>query len=477
MSRVPFGIEKGLAIYTENGDVLSHVLSGTAAPDGLGDQGLAPIGSLYIRSGTAELYQKIANAGNSADWELNGSSSATIGSWRPEQVLLVTNDTQGAGTRDVVANPFADDNTPALTISDYTVGKYIISDADGTPALLQITAIAGDDVTFAVAANALVDGNAFITKNYLPNAPGTQEREAIVVYSNGVMVKIADVTWNFADGISLATGYAAQNGNISSADTVNSAVEKLDGNQQDIQTTLGVAQGAVNLGTFAGATIPDNQTIKQALQAVETAYEETDVNVNDLITLSGVVENSTDLGTFTGATIPDASTVKGALQSLETAHEEVDQNVNDLITAVGIAENATDFGTFTGGSLADAQTAKQLFQRIEVLLEQMRGVQAVGVTAITTIDSVPTADVKACKWLVEVVEIATPANRQALEVYALTNGTLVDDTVYAKLKIGSNFNFSLTVDVNAGNMRLRAASTSAGVTVTARRIEVVKSVL
>jgi microcystin-dependent protein len=43
--------------------------------------------------------------------------------------------------------------------------------------------------------------------------------------------------------------------------------------------------------------------------------------VGNLQTLSGVAANETDLGTFTGQTIPDDSTVKQALQALETGLE------------------------------------------------------------------------------------------------------------------------------------------------------------
>jgi len=38
-----------------------------------------------------------------------------------------------------------------------------------------------------------------------------------------------------------------------------------------LTTLSGVASGAVNLGTFTGDTIPDNSTVKAALQALETA--------------------------------------------------------------------------------------------------------------------------------------------------------------------------------------------------------------
>lgn len=289
-----------------------------------------------------------------------------------------------------------------------------------------------------------------------------------------------------ADDIEIASPYTPASGDVTDADTVQSALEKIDGNNDAQDSLLGTSQGDTDLGTFTGTTISDNTTVKNALQELETEVElkadasdvtEIDANVDDLITLSGVAENSTDLGTFTGDIIADNQTNKGALQDLETELVDTRDNADDLISLSGVAENSTDYGTFPGDSLADGQTGKELFERIEVLLEQMRGVQVTGITASTAVDSVPHADVKACKWLVEAFEEATPANRKALEVYALTDGSSVDDTVYAKLRVGSNFNLDIDVAINGANMELQAASSTAGVTVTARRIEVVKSVL
>lgn len=41
----------------------------------------------------------------------------------------------------------------------------------------------------------------------------------------------------------------------------------------DILTAIGIASEATHLGTFTGSTISDNQTVKDAIQAVETAVE------------------------------------------------------------------------------------------------------------------------------------------------------------------------------------------------------------
>ena len=116
----------------------------------------------------------------------------------------------------------------------------------------------------------------------------------------------------------------------------------------NVVTLSGVAKDATHLGTFTGSTIADSSTIKASLQALETAVEageessvitEIDGNVNDLISLSGVAENTANLGTFTGAIIADNETVKGALQDLE------DQASNITLTNI-------DIDGATGGTIA-----------------------------------------------------------------------------------------------------------------------------
>jgi hypothetical protein len=427
MSRNFYGIEKGLDIYAENGALQVRILTGTAIPDGTsGGQDTAPIGSLYLRSGTSGTYEKIANAGAPADWVLSGS--ATIGKWRNEKIVVATNDIVAAGVRDLVANPFSDDDGTLIAAADFAVNDYVLADCDGTPVLMKVTAVSAPNVTFAVATPSLVAEDTFVVINYLPDPNGGENR-AIVNYNGTICVKIADIDFSIATGINLSGSYVAASGNVAPSDSVETAIAKLDGVNDNQDTLLGTAQGATNLGTFTGATIPDN------------------------------------------------STVKGALQSVETSLEEIDANVNDVITASGIAENATNYGTFTGNTLADSQTAKQLFQRIEVLLEQLQGNTTAAITTAVAVDSVPHATVKACKWLVTVSEDATPTNRKAYEIFAVNNGSAVDDNKVSILKVGSNFNESVSVDISGANMRLMISSSSAGITATVRRIEVIKTTL
>lgn len=485
MARQFHDLERGILITGENSSTGIAIIQGTDAPTGLtADQSAAPIGSLYIRS-NGQLYQKIANGGAPADFELNGSSSAVVGAWRSEKIVLVTNDVQGAGTRDMVASPFTDDEGTAVPISDFIIGKYIISDADGTPALLEITNKVGDDVTFSVGATPLSQDDTFLCQHYLPDSPDDQEKEAIVNYNGSVIIKISDINWNFADGINMASTYSAVNGTITNADTVNSAIEKLDGNQQDITTLSGEAQGAVDHGTFAGTTIADNRTTKQALQDLESAHEETDQNVDDLITLSGRPENSTDHGTFTGDIISDNTTTNNALQELETELVDTRDNTDDLITLSGRPENSTDHGTMDQGDiLSDASTSNALFKETDAELTRQRGKSSGGpITSSTTVDSVLVDSVSAAKWLVTIEDVATPSRKVHLEIFAGHNGhaagdaTTVDDTVFAKLKLGSTFNYTVSVTLTGATtaqaMNLVVSSGEAsGVNVYAKRTEV-----
>lgn len=386
MARDFFRIEKGLHITGENNETGVKVLFGSALPGGdAGEQDGAEIGSLYHRT-SGELYQKIANAGATADWlKFATVNDVTNLSWRSEVVRAVTNDTLTAGSSDPST---WSDNESGITDADFAVGEYVIGDADGTPALFEITAISSPNLTLAAASNPLADNDTFLVRKYLPDSPADQEAQAIVLYNGSALIKISDFNWELATGINLSGSYTAANGSVSSADTVESAIEKLDGNQQD------------------------------------------------LITLSGVTQGSVDLGTFTGETISDNNDVKGALQELETELETKD-------------------------SLERAEQT--------------------GVTTEVTLDEVLVDNVYAAKWLLQYEDDASPENKEAVEVFAIHDGTAaadasnVDDTVYAKVKIGSGVNATISVDLNgtgaAQTMRLRVSASSAA-TFRARLIEV-----
>jgi hypothetical protein len=179
----------------------------------------------------------------------------------------------------------------------------------------------------------------------------------------------------------------------------------------NVATLTGVAKDSTTFGTFTGSTITDNQTLKAILQILETAVEaratsvtvaEIDGNANDLISLSGVAENASDLGTFAGTTIADSQTVKQALQTLETAVESkgsatsltsLTTAVGDLNTLTGVAQNATNLGTFTGSTITDNQAIKTVAQQLETAVETKvtTGANVNTLVAVTSAETCPSS--------------------------------------------------------------------------------------
>jgi hypothetical protein len=95
---------------------------------------------------------------------------------------------------------------------------------------------------------------------------------------------------------------------------------------------------------------------------------------------------------------------------------------------------------------------------------------ATNVTTVTTIDSV-TANV--VEWDVYIVNAGDATNVYAAKIFALSNGTTVDFTRFATLKLGANIaGLTFTVTVTAGVISLKVTSTTA-VDVKARRLSAI----
>jgi len=371
MARSFFEVEKGLRVVGVNSTSGFNIFYGTGAPAGTsGDTYSAEMGSIYV-SDAGSIYIKKYNNGNAEDWITLSTNEDVLNlKWRSEKVTATTVEVLSAGTRNL-STPLTGDQSPYLTASDFSVDDYIIGGSNtATPKLLKVTNISGTTLTLVEAANPIADGNVFISNNYLPDSPADQEKQAIIVFQSGTgFVKISDFNWNVADGIELSAGYSSENGSISSSDSVNSAIQKLDGNQQDIQTTIGVAQGDTDLGSFDGSTISDNRTVKEALQDLETAHEDHVARVNAL-----------------------------GVENYEVSS--------------------------SGG--------------------------------VVTVDSV---DALACKWL---IHVTSESKSVAVEVWGATDGTDVNASVYAFLRIGENntLNPDFGVNFEGGELKLIVETTS-----------------
>lgn len=389
MARQLFGIEKGIRLFGENANTGVDFLFGSSVPGATTDTDNAGVGSLYLQD-NGQLWQKDTAGAGVDKWQRKATlDDLTSLKFRSEKVVAATTQVAPSSGSNInlATTPLTGDEAPTLLGADFAVDTHIIFGVGGTPKIMRVSNVAGDVITVVDMTNPddnLSEGDNFIVSNYLPDTPNDQEKQVLVHFSGGAIIKIADFNWALADGISLNGSIVDRNGPVLGTDTLQVATEKLEGDAKDAATLSGVARGAINLGTFTGRAIQDNRTTKQALQDLEAALE-----------------------------------------------------------------------------------ARS---------------QATGVTAQATVDQVLVDDIKAAKWIVHAFEEATPANIKSLEVMAVHNGTAaadatsVDNSVSAILKLGANFNLEISVDLSGAGaaqvMRLRAQSSTAGVTVTARRVEV-----
>lgn len=439
MARQPEGIELGLAIYDLNGDTPILVRRISADPGADSVTNGAEQGSLFIRENGTMFQKKLSGSGADKFVRMANIDDITAISWRSETVRVATGDAAPStgSAIDLTSNPFGDDNAPLLDAGDFTVGEYVLFGVGGTPKLMEVTSISAPNITVTDAPEPLVTNDMMIIRNYLPDAPDDQEKQSIALYNGADVIKLSDFNWSIATGITLSGSYSASSGNVSPSDTVEVAIQKLDGVNDAQDSVLGTAQGATNLGTFTGDIISDNTSTKVALQEVETELVDTRDNADDLITLSGVAENA------------------------------VNQGLMDQ-----------------GDILPDNATENALFKSADAELTRQRGkVSATGVTTIQAVDSVLVDNVSAFNYEVTIENASSPANKVHFRIFAGHNGhasgdaTSVDDTVGKILKFGSNFDYAVSVDLNGVGasqvMRLNVSSGEAsGVNVYAKRTEV-----
>ena len=267
-------------------------------------------------------------------------------------------------------------------------------------ALTAITSAGDDDLIYVAdtadggstyASKRITRGNLFsgiATESYVTTAIAN-----LVDGAPGALDTLNELAAAMADDASLST-------------TLTNLINANETHIDNVATLSGVAKDSTDFGTFTGSTITNNQTLKAILQLLETAVEtkasitsvtaqgsvvtEIDANVDDLTTAVGVAEQATDLGTFSGTTIADNQTVKQALQALETSVESKGSSasltslttaVGDLNTLSGVAQNDEDLGTFSGSTIADSVTIKTALQTLETTVEDISAVDTAVVDA------------------------------------------------------------------------------------------------
>jgi len=172
--------------------------------------------------------------------------------------------------------------------------------------------------------------------------------------------EISDRAAGDASTLSSANAYADQK----IADLVDSAPELLD-TLNELAAALGDDPNFVT-------------TVTNMIADVQSEVDAVEVDVSDLVTLSGVSVNSQHLGEFDGSTIPNSQTIKQALQALETAVESVSgggsstqTELDDTQVGAGLESDGSYVAPVGSNYLGSATSLKDADSKLDVEIKSV----------------------------------------------------------------------------------------------------------
>ena len=239
-----------------------------------------------------------------------------------------------------------------------------------------LTSLTDDDVFI------INDGNASTTKITYANVKSAISNDVVSV--NSVNGQTGNVTID-ASSLSVYTTQQVDDQLVAKASN----------------TVVGVVNGSNDLGVFSGSTIPDNSSVRGALQSLELAVEGGDVEDAILSADNTFTGTNTFQGALTAsqngniipfyfddqASFPSASTYHGAVAhshadgSMFFAHSggwvelakasdiSAPVDLTDTYILIGANEGDTDLGTFGGSTISDNASVKTALGELETALE------------------------------------------------------------------------------------------------------------
>jgi hypothetical protein len=402
--------------------------------------------------------------------------------WRQSIVAAtgeVVNTTAGAysGT-----DYFADDEEPHWSYADWQNGDQILSTNATTSGIIYTWNAGADkwDETGALGAN-----DAVAVRYDFLDSPGSQEDGAayMMLPDESGIVKIADFDLESAATIGISEGYnsTSASGTISTVDSVESAIEKLDYRSQSaggdlssledrVTTNEGdIATNVSDISTNAGNIATNTSDISTNATNIATNASGIAVNAADIAENAGDVDDlEAAVGSSTGVAgmnytstvyVSDGTSAVAAVSALDTALETTDATVSGLSDTV-----STNYTYLTNVDTAHDNLASA------VLTEASTSVA--GSATGTVLDTVTQTGTLAAKWFV--VAYDGSGNRYAAEVYGMHDGsTNTDVTEYAILNIGTALDLTFSVVADGTDMTLTVDNGDAtGVTIKTQRTTV-----
>ena len=381
MSLDLFRIIEGLNIELDDLSTNASVLIGTGLPGGdASEQDAAGIGSLYLRTdaeaNNLQLYYKWTTANSSAaDWKVVADK---------DYVDAVA---QGLSWREPA---LVRDNTTYANIAAAETAANVADTVDG------ITIAVDDRILFTD----LTTGN-----------------ENVYIVSGGTGA------WTFTEDTNAATdgdSLLIQQGTDADTQWVYDGTTWIQFGS-DPSAELGFIRA------FIGKTGPGSELPTYSSTDVITQSSNLETAIGDLDNAMGDGEITNDGGNY--ALSDDMSWGVAGTLEVSDALDQLNEAVGDRSYT---NDNVVTDGETVASSIDALDTAIGNLQAQEL---EISGTQAA--TVLTTMDTIAVADATQVKWLVQVRATGTPANRRAIEIHAMTDGTAVDHTEYAVLKLGA----------------------------------------
>lgn len=381
-----FRLNKGIDIQLDDLSANANILIGSGAPVGTtGDTSTAPIGSVYLRTDSE-------TDGLQLYWKKTSTNAAS--DWvQGADKAYVDSVAQGLSWREPVR---VRDNTVYANAAAFPTGGTI----DG------VTLSAGDRVLFT---NVTLgsDENVFVWTGsaWVEDTNAETDGDAVFVQEG----TSADQQYVYTGTEWVLFGSSAGNAEL-----------------EYLRTFVGKTAAGSELPTYSSTeVVTQSSNLETAIGAVDAAFGTGEIT-ND----GGNYALSDDMAWGTAGTL-----------NVTTA-------LDDLNEGIGNATFTSSGTNITNGASANT-SINNLNEALIPLQSQaasFSGTQAAGVT--TTMDALTVAAASQVKWLVQTRSTSTPANRRSFEVHAINDGTLVDHTEYASLRLGAviaGLNINVTV--------------------------------
>lgn len=484
-----FGITQGLSID----DTL--VLQGTGAPGSSTDTNNAPVGSVYMRNDTnatsgelnLQLYWKHTTGSGTNKWTLATSKDYVDAmqqglSWREPATVKID-------TADTLANILATINGNAGVEQGETLvagDRILLSDVSDVNQNVFVVGGTQPNLTLTEDSNTLTDGDALLITNgthadeqWTYDLAGTAWIQFGGATSNVELAFIrAFIGKDVPGGVGLGLPDYGSNDIVVDSNSLESEIGRLD---DAVGTLTFTSPNVLTSYSDTFPTTPAVADITTNLAAIDAAFGTGAITnqgagyvlTDDLLwgpagalTVTGAVDAlNTQIGdrNYTGNILTDGQTVTASLEAL------------DVI--VGDLNNSSVYTT--GGYLTPVQlagnsvqaTVDSFNQAIGDLVDQGYTNTVTNITTITPVDNtLPTSVATEALWLLQYRLASNGARRAAMEIHAVTDGTNVDFSTFARQRLGAVISgVVVDVTINAGNWEVNVTSTSA-INVTTKRL-------